>query len=303
VTVVGAPTSAASFAPGQEQAPRALRSAGLLDALAASGLPAVDAGDTTLTRWSPDRVSPRAQHAERVAQDICEVAERVANSYHDEALTLVLGGNCTVGLGTIKALQSRAGRLGVVYLDLHADLNTPQSIREGAFDWMGIGHALALEGADPRVTGALGSGPLLDRERIVFLGWAAGEATDWERRVIEERALQVVGIEELERDPVAGVGAALAALQGCDAIAVHFDVDLVDFVDAPLAENYVRNYGLSLDRALALLAEALGDQRACALTVTELNPLHGAEDGSTVRRFSTGLVDALVRSAGKTADR
>ena len=74
-------------------------------------------------------------------------------------------------------------------------------------------------------------------------------------------------------------------LEDCDELAVHFDVDVLDFLDAPLAENTDRDPGVPLAAAGEILAVLLADARVSALTITELNPHHGAEDGSTVRRL------------------
>lgn len=75
---------------------------------------------------------------------------------------------------------------------------------------------------------------------------------------------------------------------------MHFDVDCIDFTDAPLSENTGRNAGLRQDDAFAALAEVLRDSRVSALTITELNPGHGAEDGSTLAVFSQRLVASLA---------
>ena len=68
-------------------------------------------------------------------------------------------------------------------------------------------------------------------------------------------------------------------------MAVHFDVDVIDFLDAPLAENVDRTPGLPLDAAAEALAALLADPRVRAVTVTEFNPHHGEADGSTTRRL------------------
>ena len=109
VAVIGVPTSAGAFAPGQEQAPRALREAGLVVALEGAGLEVEDEGDRDVWRWRPDRDEPRAQHAAMVAAIARETAERVANGAFlsdsekkaPSPVTLVLGGDCTVGIGTV----------------------------------------------------------------------------------------------------------------------------------------------------------------------------------------------------------
>jgi arginase len=74
---------------------------------------------------------------------------------------------------------------------------------------------------------------------------------------------------------------------------VHFDVDTVDFNDAPLSENTGRGEGLPLDTAMRALRVLVGSERLAALTVTELNPLHGDEEGQTIGRLVDGLGGAL----------
>ena len=82
---------------------------------------------------------------------------------------------------------------------------------------------------------------------------------------------------------------------------MHFDVDCIDFTDAPLSENTGRNIGLAQDAAFAALAAVLLDSRVSALTITELNPDHGADDGSTLAAFVDRLVAALA-GAPRCAD-
>ena len=74
---------------------------------------------------------------------------------------------------------------------------------------------------------------------------------------------------------------------------MHFDVDVVEFTDAPLSENVGRGEGVPLDTALAAFAVLVGDPRLAAVTLTELNPLHGEEDGASLRRLVDGLGAAL----------
>ena len=75
---------------------------------------------------------------------------------------------------------------------------------------------------------------------------------------------------------------------------VHFDVDAIDFGDAPLSENTDRNVGLTLSAALAALSELLQSPSLAALTVTELNPMHAAAVPGLLERFARGLTAALT---------
>jgi arginase len=288
LAIIGAPTSAGSYAPGQELAPSALRAAGLIDALGAG---VRDAGDGPFQRWAPDRASPRAQNVGLVIEAIEAATESIGAALAAGEFALVLGGNCTIGLAAIRALAAVDRSPGLCYLDLHADMNTPASTVDGALDWMGLGCALALEGSQP---GLCPPGLLLP-QNVVLCGFDASQGTAWERAEIGRLGITVVPVEVVASDPASAGREAVAALPAeLTALAVHFDVDVVDFTDAPLSENTGRNVGLPLDSAIACLAQLVADPRVRILTVTELNPLHGAADGSTLRRFVDGLAGALV---------
>jgi arginase len=74
---------------------------------------------------------------------------------------------------------------------------------------------------------------------------------------------------------------------------VHFDVDAVDFADAPLAENTARNVHLPLATALDALSGLLRPDGLASLCVTELNPHHAAADPGLLARFARGLAAAV----------
>ena len=150
--ILGVPSSAGAFAAGQERAPAALREAGLVERLAAAG-DVLDLGDLPEFRWRPDRAQPRAQHAAQVAETAARVRDAVAGRLGSGNGLLVLGGDCTVGLGTVAGSRLAGGRTGLVYLDMHADLNVPSSVVDGALDWMGMAHMLDVEGCLPELRG------------------------------------------------------------------------------------------------------------------------------------------------------
>ena len=292
VTLVEAPTSAGGYAPGQEDGPRALLDAGLIARLEAAGVPVRRGGQVTPYRWRPDPDNPRAANAGAVIERASQVAELVRAAPPAETI-LVLGGDCTAGVGTVAALTHRFAQLGVVYVDRHADLNVPDSTVDGALDWMGVAHMLDIAGAVDAFAALAGQRPMLSREQISFLG--LGPHTDFEAEVIADRRLPVVDVTRASASPRDAARAALSPLSDCDGLAVHFDVDLVDFLDAPLAENTDRGISPTLRACGEMLGELLADARVRALTVTEFNPHHGSEDGSTTRRLLEILVTCLAQ--------
>ena len=114
--IIGAPSSAGAYAPGQERAPEAIRAAGLLANLRERGIAVNDRGDVPGFRWRVDRANPRAMNAEAAAGVARAVAGRVAESLAEGASVLVLGGDCTVELGTVAGASVDTEDLG---LDLH----------------------------------------------------------------------------------------------------------------------------------------------------------------------------------------
>jgi arginase len=294
LAIIGTPSSAGAYAPGQELAPTALRSAGLLARLSDAGREIVDYGDSLVFRWRPDRASRYAQNLPAVRDAIIATAQRVQTAATAGQIPLVLGGDCTVGIGTVSGmLAAHPERLGLIYFDLHADLNTPGSVPDGALDWMGMAHLLDEPAALPELRQVGPRTPLLTPEQVVVFGHSHEHATPWEREGIARRSVRTTPWEEVANAPEDTARAALALLPDVDRLVIHFDVDVIDFIDAPLSENTGRNEGLTLDQALPALRVFTTHPAFAALTITELNPLHGEEDGATLQRFVDGLVESL----------
>jgi len=298
LALLGVPTSAGAFAPGQERAPQELRRAGLVGRLRDAGMEVDDLGDSEVWRWRPDAASSSAQNLDAVCDIVRNTARRVERALADGGgPLLVLGGDCTIEIGTVAGHLARDEQAGLVYFDLHPDLNTPESARPGALDWMGVAHMLGVPGAAPELSQVASRRPLLRDDQVLFFAYGPDQATEFERGVLERRGLERLPVDEVAGDPE---GAAARVLSGFgsrfDRLLVHFDVDVIDFTDAPLSENTGRNEGLALDVAFRALAVLAASERLSALTVTELNPLHGDEAGRTLDRFVDSLV-ACLRAA------
>jgi arginase len=295
VSVVGVPNSAGSYAAGQDLAPAALRSVGLFEQLTAAGLKVHDDGDLPHQAWRPDRDHPLAQNADQVTTSVQQLADRLDPLLARGDIALVLGGNCTVALGVVAALQRLdTGAPGLLYVDRHYDINTPESTTDGALDWMGLAHALALPGCLDTLAGAFGRRPLLEADQVAWLGVEPQLASPWEREQADRLGLRVTTSQELAADPA---GAALAALSQLPPgpLALHLDVDVLDFIDAPLAENTdCRNTGPTLDQVAEALTAAARDQRVRALSIGELNPTRCAGDHEVLPRFVSSIARILA---------
>ncbi len=296
LAIIGVPTSAGAFAPGQEQAPSSLRQAGLLQLLAGAGIAVRDDGDRPVWRWRPDRENRRAQNLGTVVEIVTETARRVAAAVDAGERPLVLGGDCTVGIGSVAGhIPSGRERVGVIYFDSHADLNVPSSVHEGALDWMGMAHMLGEDGAAAELVAVGSRTPLLTPDQVVLLGWGPDQATPFERAAIERRGLTAIAADQLAADPEAAAVEARLVAERCDRFVVHFDVNVIDFTDTPLSENWGRNEGVAYEQAIRALHVLLADPAFAGLTITELNPDH-TENEDTVKRFTRDIVNGLAQS-------
>jgi len=80
----------------------------------------------------------------------------------------------------------------------------------------------------------------------------------------------------------------------CDLVLIHFDVDVIDFTDAPLSENWGRNEGLSFEAAMRALRCLLDTPKLAALTITELNPDHTEEGAGAIEAFAAVVAQGLA---------
>src|SRR5829696_8174983 len=155
VALIGVPSGAGACGVGQHGTPAALRAAGLVERLADAAGAVSDLGHSPPWPWRPDRTNRRAQNLGAVVEQVRTTATRVADGLAVPGrIALVLGGDCTIGIGTVAGAQSALGDVGLLYFDLHADLNTPASAGDGALDWMALAHMLAIPGSEPSLAEA-----------------------------------------------------------------------------------------------------------------------------------------------------
>jgi arginase len=298
LALIGAPSGAGACGVGQEQAPIALRAAGLTELLADVGFEVADRGNSQVVPWRPDRDRPEAQNLEAVVEVVRTTATRVADALREpgDRAVLVLGGDCTVGIGTVAGVRAAIDEIPLVYFDLHSDLNTPASATDGALDWMALGHMLELEGSEPTLATAAGTTPLLEPEQVVLFAQNPRHATRFERGEIERLGLTQIALEEVRADPEGAARRALDVVAGrADRYAIHLDLDVVDFTDAPLSEHPSRNAGLKLEEMLAALTVLASDPGLVAITLTELNPHNAAADEGLLERFVASFAGAIGR--------
>src|SRR5438876_10697540 len=198
--LIGVPSSAGAHGPGQEKAPSALRTAGLLGALREAGLELEDLGDLPVVRFAPDRVERKRQSQSRVAKVARQVADTVASAVERELIPIVLGGDCTITLGVVAGLTRHQPDLGLIYFDGDADLTTPETTHSGIFDSMGVAHLIGQ--GDPDVAHLGLRFPLLPPDRITLFGFHPYEIEPREQRLLTSSAMAKYPVTSMDDRPV-----------------------------------------------------------------------------------------------------
>jgi arginase len=295
LSIIGVPSSAGAYAPGQEKAPDALRASGLIRFLGDQHVTVNDKGNVPGFRWTVDRQNTRAMNVKAVAEVSRAVAHKVNQCVANDEKVIVLGGDCSIELGVVAGCLQKSESLGLIYIDLDTDLNTPHSVQDGALDWMGVAHLLNIEGSETELTSLRKRTPMLFPNQIHFYG--NGNMEPFEEDIIRRHQIREIRVDKVAADPV-GTSRSVRETwtSQFEHILIHLDVDILDFVDFQLAENCRRNVGLKLQELMSALEEFFKVPNWSVLTITEINPDHGEADGTTLRTFSLRLAQILAAS-------
>lgn len=291
--VVGVPSSAAAHWPGVEKAPRALREAGLVEAMRSAGLSVVDHGDRSDARFRAARSADEPNDLARVVEVAQDTAATIGEVIAARRRPLVVGGDCTLSLALVSAMAGAGQDIGIVYVSGGQDLRLPTDRPSvPILDSMGMAHLLDLPGSTEALAGIGPRRPLLSPDRVSFFGFDQPAAEIPELApALRFTAAQVTG------DPVGtAVHAAEAASKATDGFVVHLDVDVLDFLLLPAAD--VPQYGRGL--RVSTLVQSLGILAArpefAGMTLVGFNPDHAAGDGSTAREIVRAVVSILAHA-------
>lgn len=295
IRIHGVPLDLGASRRGVDMGPSALRIARLAGRLRAVGHAVEDAGNLDI----PDRDSlPGAPERAldllpAIAQVCAELAGHTAAAVRDGVIPVVLGGDHSLAAGSVagvaNAFAERGERIGLIWLDAHGDLNTPDTSPSGNVHGMPLAHLLGH--GDSRLSGIATAAPAVRAQNAAIVGVRDlddGErrhARDWGVRVftmrdIDERGMRAVMAEALD---IAGKGTA--------GVYVSCDADFVDPREAPGVGTPVR--GGATYREAHLAMELVADAKTLAgLDIVEINPV--LDDHNQTAELSVGVVASAL---------
>jgi len=276
IRILGVPLDMGASRRGVDMGPSAMRVAGLEARLEALGHQVTDGGNIRVevaeTRASGDR---KARYLAEIAETCVRTADAVVTALEAGETPLVLGGDHSIAAGSVSGVgqyyRRRSQSIGVIWIDAHSDINTPETSPSGNVHGMPLAALLGL-GPSPLVN-IFGYAPKIAAENTVLIGVRDIDAAERENirragmshvytmRDIDERGMRTVMEEALD-----------AASRGTAGYHVSLDLDWVDPEDAPGVGTPVR--GGATYREAHLAMEILADHgRLLSFEMVEVNPV------------------------------
>jgi arginase len=293
VHLIGVPLDLGGGRRGVDMGPSAFRIAGLGERLTRLGYPITDRGDLPVpipeTRHEGDT---RKRYVDDIATVCTALYEVARKSLNDGALPIVLGGDHSLAAGSVAATaafaRDRGGRIGLIWVDAHGDMNTPASSSSGNVHGMPLA---ALLGSEPtELSGIGGFAPKAEPGQTVLIG--VRNLDDEEKERVRASKIHVFTMKDIDRAGIAHIIEQAIELAGRDTIGLHvsFDLDVCDPAVAPGVGTPVKG-GLDY-REAHMVMEVLADSgRLLALDMVEVNPT------LDVRNSTAELGTELILSA------
>jgi arginase len=279
VAVIGATMDLGAGRRGVDMGPSAIRYAGLDQQLAEKlGVRVTDAGNVV----SPvvETASEGDESARYLAQilDLCDrLAKLVADAAERGALPLVLGGDHSCALGSLLGMaQARGGPGGVVWVDAHGDLNTPDTSPTGNVHGMVLAAALGLAGDSFRRDGW--PVPAVEHGKLALVG--VRSLDEGERELLSTLDAKVLTMSDVDRRGIEPcMREALAHASGASFLHLSLDMDVVDPESAPGVGTPVRG-GLSYREAHLAMETVAQSAHIDSMDVVEVNPILDRENAT-----------------------
>lgn len=284
IHVLGVPLDLGGGRRGVDMGPSALRIAGLGERLAGLGCVVIDKGDLAApipeTRAFRDPTKRYAREIGRVCQ---KLYGQVYQALEEGALPIVLGGDHSLGAGSVGASADFAaakGRdIGVLWVDAHGDMNTPATSPSGNVHGMPLA---ALLGPEPAELSRIGArSPKIRAGKTVLIGIRNLDLN--ERDAIKDSGVTVFTMKDIDRHGIAAVMKRALAIAGKDTLGIHvsFDLDVCDPTIAPGVGTPVKG-GLDYREAHMVMEMVADSGRLMALDLVEVNPILDSQNQTAI---------------------
>jgi arginase len=292
IGIVGVPMDLGADRRGVDMGPYAIRYAGLERDLEGMGLRVAEHHNLTVLGPETGAVgNPRAKFRDQIETACVELRACVAEMARNGEFPLVLGGDHSIAMGTVAGLLDAWQDVGVLWIDAHGDINTPETTPSGNIHGMPVA---AMLNRAPTIS------PRLDwhlrhvrPERVVLFGTRTLDPG--ERASIRELGIRMFTMSEIDQVGVkAAIHEAIGRLRGPGGIHVSLDMDAVDPLEAPGVGTPWPG-GLTYREAHLVMELLAATGEVTSMEVVEVNPIHDHEN-RTARLAEELILSVLGRT-------
>jgi len=260
---------------GVDMGPSALRVAGLQSRLKQLGRQVEDIGNIQVRQPEEQPYGEKkAKYLDEIADACKDLAEIVKKTLDEDAMPLVLGGDHSIAVGTLAGTAAHynktSKRVGVIWLDAHGDMNTPDSSPSGNVHGMPLA---SIMGHGPtELTKLAGITPMVEPRSVALVG--IRDLDSKERRLMKDTGVHVFTMRDIDERGMREVmvEALRFATDDTAGVAVSLDMDFVDPTDAPGVGTPVRGGVTYREAHLAL--EMIADSKSMvSFELVEINPV------------------------------
>ena len=296
IAIIGAPLDLGQGRRGVDMGPSAMRVANLNGRVASLGYVVEDRGNVPVEQAeAAPEGHPRAKYLPQIAATCERLARSVEETLAGGAVPLVLGGDHSVAVGTVSGVSNfyrqREQSIGLIWLDAHADMNTPESSPSGNVHGMPLA---CIVGRGPaELTELFGYRPKVEPGKVVIVGLRDVDQT--EKPNVLEYGVHAFTMREIDEHGMRTIinQAIRLASDGTAGFHVSLDMDFVDPKDAPGVGTPVR--GGATYREAHLAMEMICDsRRMLSMEVVEVNPVI-----DEVNRTADLAVELVMSGLGK----
>lgn len=275
IDLIGFPMDLGAGRRGVDMGPSALRIAGLAEKLRNLGYTVNDEGDIDIMIMESQHIdNPKLKYLDEILKTCDILAGKVEKILDDGHFPLITGGDHSMAIGSVAGIAAHCKkndlRLGVIWIDAHADMNTDETSPTGNIHGMPLAASLGI--GHPALTGFYGITPKISAENCVIIG---ARSIDMEERInIKKAGLQVYTMTDVDKLGILRViNRVLEKFnKTVDHIHVSFDCDSLEPNLAPGVGTPVPG-GLSY-REAHLLMESIADCGCMSsLEISEVNPI------------------------------
>jgi arginase len=275
IAIIGAPLDLGQDRRGVDMGPSAVRVANLNARVAAMGYIVEDCGNIPVEQKEAcSEGDGDAKYLPQIAAACETLAVRVDQALSRGSLPLVLGGDHSVAVGTVSGVsrhfRERGQRLGLIWLDAHADMNTPGSSPSGNIHGMPLACILGM-GPAP-LADLMGYRPKVDPRNAVIVGLR--DVDQMEKPHVRESGIRAFTMRDIDERGLRAVMEDAIALASESTAGFHIslDMDFVDPNDAPGVGTPVRG-GVTYREAHLAMEMICDSRRMVAMEVVEVNPV------------------------------